>query len=300
MSSRCLERYQPGIQQALPSLVFGALLWGQLAITLAPWWREGSYYDYGWLVPLLAAWCLWSRWDRLPQAQRVLTSLRPRWTHLCPTIAAILGLPFLRLVEQSDPAWRVPIWIHAFLVAGIWHTILHHVTYRSHYFLPVTLLALTAVPLPPVIEGEIIHRLTQAVLAYSVPVANLLGIPVKMAGTALTAHGQLLQIDDGCSGIRSFQSLLMISIFFGEFFTLKLPQRFLMVASGFGAAFLFNGLRTLTLTWIFFRHGETRFQEFHDVVGVTTFILSAVATYAVAWKLAEPIPPSVRATAPPD
>jgi exosortase/archaeosortase family protein len=136
------------------------------------------------------------------------------------------------------------------------------------------------------LEGALIHRLTEAVLAYSVPVANLMGIPVEMAGTALTAHGEVLQIDDGCSGIRSFQSLLMISIFFGEFFTLKVPQRFLMVATGFASAFAFNGLRTLTLTWIFFRQGEARFHEFHDGVGMVTFALSAIATYLVAWKLA--------------
>ena len=103
------------------------------------------------------------------------------------------------------------------------------------------------------------------------------------------ADGRVLQIDDGCSGIRSFQSLLMISIFFGEFFTLTWPRRAIMIVTGFVAGFVCNGLRTLTLTWIFFRLGEHQFHSFHDGAGIVTFALSAILTYLAAWKLAGPV-----------
>lgn len=284
-----LEDKYPGFTRALPLLVLGLLLWGQLALALSPWWSDGSYYDYGWLVPFLAGWCLWARWERLPPRDRSFRDPAGAPWQVAIVGLVLVGLAMLRLVERSDPAWRIPIWIHALTVVFLWHGLVYRVTGRALYFLPVTLLMLTAVPLPPFLEGALIHRLTQAVLDYSVPIANLLGIPVAMAGTALTAHGQVLQIDDGCSGIRSFQSLLMISVFFGEFFLLRWPRRLLMVFTGFASAFLFNGLRTLTLTWIFFRMGEARFHEFHDGVGVVTFVLSAIATYLAAWRLATPL-----------
>jgi exosortase len=201
-------------------------------------------------------------------------------------VAAISAIAFLRLLERSDPLWRIPIWMHALTVAGLWHLLLHRLTGRSLHFLPVTILALTAVPLPPMIENALIRRLTELVLAYSVPVDRALGMPVEMAGTALTAQGRVLQIDDGCSGIRSFQSLLMISVFFGEFFRLAWWKRLVMVASGVAAAFLFNGLRTVTLTWIFFERGEARFHQFHDLVGMITFALSGIAVFWLASVLA--------------
>jgi len=287
-----LEARHPGIIAALPLLALGALLWGQLAIALHPWWTDGSYYDYGWLVPLLAIWCLWARWQNLGSASRVLNAQSLSWIPLVVVVFAILWLTLVRLIERSDPLWRIPIWAHALTVVTLWHVILHHLTKRTWYFLPVTLLALTAVPLPPMLEGALIHRLTEAVLAYSVPISRFMGIPVEMEGTALAAGGRILQIDDGCSGIRSFQSLLMISVFFGEFFFLGWLQRIGMVVTGFLSAFVFNGLRTLTLTWIFFDWGEAHFHEFHDGVGMVSFALSAVATYLVAWKLAGPAPQS--------
>jgi len=285
MPSR-LESAVPGLGLSLPVLALGGLLWLQLALALHPWWSDGSYYDYGWLVPPLAAWCLWARWETLPTPSRRLRGgpLPAGWLLLLAV--AITGIAFLRLLERSDPLWRIPIWMHALTVAGLWHFLLHRLTGKSLYFLPVTILALTAVPLPPMIENALIRRLTELVLAYSVPVARALGMPVEMAGTALTAQGRVLQIDDGCSGIRSFQSLLMISVFFGEFFRLAWWKRLAMVASGIAAAFIFNGLRTVTLTWIFFERGEARFHEFHDFVGMVSFALSGVAVFWLASTLA--------------
>jgi exosortase len=283
---KSLEAKQPGFTAALPLLLFAGLLWGQLALALQPWWADGSYYDYGWLVPFLCLWCLWARWEHLDPASRNLHPGTPTLLQALGLTVIILALSAVRVIEQSDPLWRVPIWTHALTVVLIWHLILHQLTRRTWYFLPVTILALTAVPLPPFAEGALIQRLTAAVLTYSVPFAHLLGLPVEMAGNALTAEGRILRIDDGCSGIRSFQSLLMISIFFGEFFLLSWPKRLGMLATGFAAGFVFNGLRTLTLTWIFFRRGEELFHEFHDGVGIVTFCLSAIATYLVAWFLA--------------
>jgi len=171
----------------------------------------------------------------------------------------------------------------------VWHLILHFITGRTWFFLPVTLYALTAGTSAAHAGGSLDSpsdrsrsRLLRANLKMD-------GYPCGNGGTALTAEGRILQIDDGCSGIRSFQSLLMISVFFGEFF-LGFPQWILMVLTGFLSAFIFNGLRTLTLTWIFFERGEAPFHEFHDGVGMVTFALSAVATYFVAWKMAGQLP----------
>jgi hypothetical protein len=50
----------------------------------------------------------------------------------------------------------------------------------------------------------------------------------------------VLGIDEACSGVRSLQATLMVSLFLGEIHRLKIGARVALVAIGFGAAFLTN------------------------------------------------------------
>ena len=94
--------------QALPVLLLGGALWFQLAIALHPWWEDGSYYDYGWLVPLLCIWCLWARWQNLAPKDRILTTspLTRIWQVIL--VLAIVGLAFIRLIERRKVDFPQP------------------------------------------------------------------------------------------------------------------------------------------------------------------------------------------------
>ena len=66
--------------------------------------------------------------------------------------AAFAFLVLIRFVERADPFWRVPIWLRALGVVAIHHSIL-----AKHRCPPgfawITVFALTAVPLPHLVEG---------------------------------------------------------------------------------------------------------------------------------------------------
>src|SRR5690606_35487454 len=103
-------------------------------------------------------------------------------------------------------------------------------------YLPLTLFALTAVPWPAQIENLIVGELTERLLAFSVPLSRTIGLDLELSGASLVTDGRIIQIDEGCSGIRSFQSLLMAGLFVGEFMMLRWGWRalLLLLATIFG------------------------------------------------------------------
>jgi exosortase/archaeosortase family protein len=101
-------------------------------------------------------------------------------------------------------------------------------------------------------------------------------------------HGNLLEVatgtvgvDEACSGIRSFQSSLMISLFLGEFYSLAPWRRIVLVPAGFLLALVFNVCRISFLTWAAARQGVPAVAKYHDDAGLTIVI----ACTGVVWLL---------------
>src|SRR6185503_10994790 len=92
----------------------------------------------------------------------------------------------------------------------------------------------------------------------------------------------LVGIDEACSGLRSFQATVMISLFFGEFYRLRSVQRWLLIGGGAALAFICNVGRTLTLVWVCDREGMGALSRWHDPAGVSIL----VACFTGLWLLA--------------
>src|SRR5258708_3331714 len=63
-----------------------------------------------------------------------------------------------------------------------------------------------------------------------------LGLPSVLHGNIIEVSRGMVGIDDACSGIRSFQATLMIALFFGELYSLRLARRMLCVIAVFALA----------------------------------------------------------------
>lgn len=268
------------------ALVFLGVLWVQLFASLAPFWTQGAYYDYGWFVPPAAAWFAWCRIEALTRFKEG-EEIRARW--LIIPLLLLLGVFLLflfplRVIEKNELLWRLPRFIHFFCVAGITHLYVaaFYSIRRSLYFVPVTIFTLTAVPLPLQLEMGFIQNATDVLMAISEPICLGQGFPVELSGSALIMKGEVLEINEGCSGIRSFQSTIMLGLFLGEFFLLHWSLRILTLLLGIMLAFLVNILRVVALTKIYFERGEDAFHHYHDLVGYLAFALSAAVLIGVA------------------
>jgi exosortase len=266
------------------------LLWLQLFWSLAHSWRFGEYYGYGWYVPVLAAGLVWHRWQARVVPARLLPAA-PAQPSAWVWVVAALGIACiapLRVVAEADPGWRPPLILHAMLVCGLTHLLLWQLLGRrvALELIPVTVFALAAVPYPWRFETELIRKLTSLVIDLTHEVFLWLGRPVELRGEQLVMGGEVVEVTDGCSGIRSVQSLVMVALFFGEMWWLAFSKRVGLVLVALVCSVGINTVRAFWLAQIHFSRGKEAAASAHDRIGHAAFFISAGILLLVAfWML---------------
>ena len=141
---------------------------------------------------------------------------------------------------------------------------------------------LVAVPWPTLVEGPLIQALSRANAGAVIELLNGWGVPAIQHGNTIEISTGVVGIDEACSGIRSFQATLMISLFLGDLYRFGLARRSLLCFSGFFLAFVFNVGRTFLLTLVAARKGLEAIARWHDPAGVTILL----ACFGTLWLLA--------------
>ena len=269
-------------------LAFLALLalWAQLYLAAIPLWRYGEYYSYGWFVPPLAVFLFARRWRKLGGPG---LDFGRGWKFLVLAAVLLPLLALIRAVAAFDPSWRPALLAQTLLVVGASHLVLYWLGGRrlSLGMAPVTIYALSAIPYPYQIEQWLIRTLTGWVSQVSGALFNAFGRPVTVRAETLESLGTVVEVAEGCSGIRSFQNLVMAALFFGEFFLLGILSRGVLLAVAAVAAVAVNIGRAMTLARIRFDQGETAFDAAHDQVGFAAFGLCALVLLVTAKLLAD-------------
>jgi exosortase/archaeosortase family protein len=142
---------------------------------------------------------------------------------------------------------------------------------------------LVAVPWPTFIEGPLVQGLMRANVGATIELLALTGVPAIQHGNVIEIANGVVGIDDACSGIRSIQAALMLSLFFGEVYRLAVRRRLMLVVLGFLLAFAFNVGRTLLLTQVAAAKGIGAVSTWHDPAGVTIL----VACFLCLWLIAK-------------
>lgn len=260
-----------------------AALWTPAMLAASYVWSHGEYYDYGWFVPPAALWLAVRRWQELDSTRQ----LPPRRVVLT---AAALWLPWvlgLRVLGYADPSWRLPMGLLGLtaVVGSHWLIGTCRGWRASAGYLWITLLCLAALPWPSVVENWLVHHLTQAVVTAVAEVFQLCGKPVEVLGDRLRLHEVTVEVTDGCSGVRSFQSFVMATWFFAELQRLRPARALTLLGCACAAAFGVNMARTYALAWIRFTHGQECFDRAHDWLGLLAFVVSALFFYLLAGRL---------------
>jgi exosortase len=257
------------------------VLWLQLFAACIYGWRFGDYYSYGWYVPPLVLFFFWrirGLWKE-PESKMVSTPL------VVLGGAGLFTILFaIRTIQRVDPRWTLPIWIQALVVlsvtAGVFYRLGGYAALRRS--IPILLFACSAIPLPTVLERLVVLNLTDSVVASSAVLLGMLGMPVKAVGDQLGLMGEVVSVTEGCSGIRSAQSFLMSSLFFGELLRLRTRSRVILLLIGLLCAWGINVVRASTLTMIRFNKGADAFDAAHDLAGLVAFIVCSALLLLVA------------------
>jgi len=244
-------------------------------------WEVNPQYGYGWAVPVLCIFLFIRKLTPILQPQS------PPKYHCTPLRLGLwfLALLFalLHLIEEANPDWRLITWLMALDVVGLtlgliylgWGAAgLKRLAFPVLYFL-------VAVPWPSILETPIIQGLTRADASATVELLSWLGIPSQPHGNVIEVTTGEVGIDEACSGIRSFQATLMISLFLGALYDLSWPRRLTLVLGGFAMSFGFNLIRMAILVWVAAHHGTNAIAKWHDPAGIVILL----ACFFTLWGL---------------
>jgi exosortase len=287
---------------ALAWVAVGTILWSLLIYQLQIQWTLYEQYRFGWSVPVLCGWLLWRRWSavsslvRTSEAGRGVSPMdlvpgargigeRPV---LCLLVAAGLLYAPTRWLHEANPVWRLTslLWtVEAILITlGVVRWLGGSEALRRSW-LPIAFF-LFAVPWPSALEHGLVTRLTQFNAAAAVEALRWLGVPALQHGNIIETDAGSLGIDEACSGLRSIQATLMLSVFLGEFYRLNRRNRCGCILAGCLLGLLCNLARTVFLAAITVGRGLSALSEWHDPAGVSVVLTVFLALWGIARALA--------------
>jgi exosortase len=256
------------------------LLWLETINHLKGEWSYNPQYAYGWGVPFLALYLFWRRWPTRPAPAPSGQKLLPiALVILC----ALLFLP-IRFVAEANPDWRLLSWafsvvavaisISYLFLAGGW-------PWLRHFAFPIVFF-LVAVPWPTHLEQFVVQHLMHWQTNINVSLLNLAGIPAVQSGNVIEVGSSLIGIEEACSGVRSLQATLMVSLFLGELYSFNIAGRIVLVAAGALFAFFCNLVRTGILVWVGANKGTKAIEAWHDPAGMTILLICLAGLWVLS------------------
>ena len=275
-----------------PLVVFG-VLWFLLIRHLSLYWSADPQYSFGWFGPLVCAYLFFCRWPTRP-AIGPASSPRAEW------IFWIVCLAFLPtwLIVQPNPDWRLLSWLLSLEIVTLSLCALYFVggaPWVRHFGFSICLI-LATLPWPGVVETFVTQGLMQLVALVTVGLLNLCHIAALQHGNLIEIRAGLLGIDEACSGVRSLQAVLMVSLFLGEFYRASWPKRVCFLFCGALIAFFCNVGRTFFLSWMAAQNGIQAVPRWHDLAGVIVLLVCFLALWGLVHLFSETLPKPQPAT----
>ncbi len=248
-------------------------------VAKAQWfWTHNPELQFGWAVLALCLYLLGQAWPNQP-------ILQLRWS-FPGVLAALLGCFVLFVTQLYQAAYGLTPASMSGLGGGFLLVVCANLNYVWGWpgvrrfafcfgFLVVSL------PIPSLISAPIVDRLQVGIASVDVALLNLVGIPSIRTGNLIAIASGTVGIDEACSGIRSLQATLMISLFLGQLYLFSAARRIFLVLAGFALAVFFNLVRTFVLVCIASDSGLGALEKWHDSTGVTIL----VACFFALWGL---------------
>ena len=191
------------------TLVFATLLsvlYSEVGYRLVLQWYRDADYSHGFLIPLLSAYFVWERREKLVELP------------VCPSLWGILllGIGLLILLVGSIGA---ELYLQRssfiFVIAGLVLLVLGVGHLRALMF-PIAFLLLM-VPLPTIVMNTVAFPLQMFAARAATFSLFCLGIPVLREGNVIVLAHTSLDIAEACSGLRSLQALLTLGVVYAYF-----------------------------------------------------------------------------------
>ncbi|HLH44930.1 MAG TPA: exosortase/archaeosortase family protein [Bryobacteraceae bacterium] len=232
---------------------------------LALQWTNDGDMGHGFFVPVVAAYIVWQRRERLSQL-----SLTPSWwgaaVMLWGAIQGYLGMLGADLFLQRTSV-LITLYGLLLLVGGT-------AIVRALAF-PLLLLPFM-IPFPGVVYNEITFPLQLFASRVAELSLGVLGVPVYRDGNVLEIPSQRLDVAEACSGIRSLLSLSFLSLVYAYLFDHRVWMRWVLLAATPPVAIVANAGRVTATGLLSEVNPELAHGIFHTMEGWAIFAVSGV------------------------
>jgi len=257
----------------------GLLLVGVLAFLYAPvirllvyQWYHDADYSHGFLVPVLSAFLIWQRRDKL----RLIPRRPAPWGMLI--VLGSLGLLFLGSLGAELSLTRISLLgtMCGLIVYFTGFQILRAMAFPMAFLL-------FAIPIPQVVYNEIVFPLQFIASKFATRVLEMLNLfPIMREGNVLVLPHMTLEVVEACSGIRSLMSLLALAAGYGYLVERSVLVRWILVVAMVPLAILSNGTRVMITAIMANYLGPKAAEGFmHEFSGWVIFVVATIMFLAL-------------------
>lgn len=260
----------------------GALVLASLAIAAAVaacwpvWadmgriWSSDSEQSQAFLVPVVVAWLVWVRRERL----RLLRTGGAWWGSFL--VLAGWGMNAAGMRWHVEAAWHLGalVMLVGAAVAALGADVLRK-------FFPALLSLCFLVPVPGVIRREIALPLQTHTASITAACLETLGADVERHGNMLRINQEDVLIAEACNGLRMVFALALVSYAFAYGNALKQWVRVLILVATPLTAIAFNVLRLVPVVWAFGNVSEGLATAVHELSGWIMLPCAFVALLAL-------------------
>ena len=265
----------------LPLAVGLAAVWWLAIRMLWTDWEIDPQYSYGFLVPILCVALFLQRWRDRPDPVPP-RGLLPNALLALPPLLFLTGIqPFF----EANPEWRIPGMFGALSAVMLSLILIHAIggwPWLRHFFFPAAFF-LIAIPWPRNAEEALMGFLMEKNAIAALEVLHWCGYEAVRRGNLIALPSGLLGVEEACSGVRSLQSGLMASLFFGEIFRFGIFARGVLLCAALGFAVIGNFLRATALSIAASTAGVGAVDKWHDTAGIAALVFTLGALWLVAY-----------------
>jgi exosortase len=249
-----------------------AALYAPVVVDIQPLWHNERGGHCIFIVPL-AIGLAYLRRDLLKACPKAHDS-RGLWLIglglLMECISFILRLDYLE-------AYSLPIVVAGYVLLQFGPTALRILRY------PILML-LFVVSLPNFLISPISQWISRISADGSVGFVQILGYPITQQGNILQIPGLTVVVADVCSGFNKLSILFIMSLVYGDMFTISMPRRGLLSIASLPIAVLANILRIAIILLVSIYSGATGLHRIHDwaeviVVAIAFFLFVGVGAF---------------------
>jgi len=210
---------------------------------------------------------------------------------------ALFALP-----RESGPGWLAALWLAIAIVAFGWSVYTNSpdlqvfaliatviggaILWRGKAAVRVLrlplLLLLFAVPVPSPLLSQLVWLFQSGTAVLSGWYLNWLGIPALVSTHIIRISDQTFQVIEGCSGLRSVETLAMLTVLMVDLFGRRGAHAACLILISIPVAFLMNSLRVLTLIL----NPHSAIQAIHTAQGIVILMAGLIILYLLDGLLA--------------